>query len=61
MALQVFASNFTAAKIGDRILGATGYFNNNYVCTHNTCNMKNITLSIPEELLAMSREYAARH
>jgi hypothetical protein len=23
--------------------------------------MKNVTLSIPEELLAMSREYAARH
>jgi hypothetical protein len=25
------------------------------------CKMKNVTLSIPEELLAMSREYAARH
>lgn len=29
-----------------------------YICTHKLCNMKNVTLSIPENLLRKSREYA---
>jgi len=32
-----------------------------YICTHNLCNVKNVTLSLPEDLLLKSREYAERH
>lgn len=32
-----------------------------YICTHNLCEMKNVTLSIPDELLRKSREYAQQH
>lgn len=31
-----------------------------YICTHNLCEMKNLTLSIPDDLLRRSREYAAQ-
>jgi plasmid stability protein len=32
-----------------------------YLCTHKLCDMKNVTLSIPDDLLAKSREYASKH
>ncbi len=32
-----------------------------YICTHILCDMKNVTLSIPDDLLAKSREYANEH
>lgn len=32
-----------------------------YICTHKLCDMKNVTLSIPDDLLTKSREYAEKH
>lgn len=32
-----------------------------YIFVHINCVMKNVTLSIPDELLKQSREYALRH
>lgn len=37
------------------------FWNHPYLCTHTMCAMKNVTLSIPDELLARSREYAKKH
>ena len=31
------------------------------LCTHNLCEMKNVTLSLPDDLLRRSREYAQQH
>jgi len=32
-----------------------------YICTHKLCNVKNVTLSLPEDLLHKSRAYAEKH
>ena len=32
-----------------------------YICAHKLCDMKNVTLSIPDDLLKKSREYAEKH
>lgn len=32
-----------------------------YICTHKLCDVKNVTLSLPEDLLHKSREYAEKH
>ena len=32
-----------------------------YICTHILCEMQNVTLSLPDDLLRKSREYASKH